>query len=432
MFDGIFRKWVFPSLSSPIMIIKQVIGILIFFRGINYFMNSTIYEKSFFLLGIILFCTSLIFGHGNVLVAIYGCLPYWFGLSVCYIISRVITMTDFYLMCKILIYIWPFNALLMILQFSLPTGHWLNATGSRNDELSVDAAIGELGGLFRPSGIFMNDLILSNVVIIITPLILYFIFFKKDIINRKILILAYLSCWIVSIFGVSRTCVFYCVGSTLYFFVFFFGIKKIGLFLKYIFIILVAVIIFFTTPLGETAINNMSNRFDTAAEVSSKSDDVVTAVFDDIYSRNIAYLINAIVDPKTLDGESVPILGFGQGLSTQVGGRIINNGKIADHSGFALAEWDGLRIICESGTLLGLCVLFVRLMYVFRYLPKLFYFRRKKMYLTLALYPSFFFLFYVLSTWGNVTTANCAYLIGGLFLFVLNYEKCFDNSSTYI
>ena len=423
MFDGILRKWMFPSLSGQIMMIKQVIGIFIFLKGFKHFNVSTAYEKGFFVLGIVLLFTSLLFGHGNFIVAIYGCLPYWFGLSVCFIIYKTIRKEDVLWMSKILIYFFSLNTMLIIIQFMLPTTHWLNTTGGEVADNVADAAIGDLAGAFRPSGIFMHNVMLSSTILFLIPIIFYFLFVKKDFIKRNILLIAYFCCWISSVFAVSRTCVFYCVGATV-FSLFIFGFKHIGKLMNFIIFFIVATVFALSTSLGQHALDNMNNRFDNAAaSSSSKKTSTFEGTINDIYNRNIGYLIDAIVNPKTLDGKSVPFFGYGQGLSTQVGGRLYNNGEMAANSGFALAEWDGLRIICESGTLLGLIVLWFRLAYVFRFLPKLPYFRRRKMFLSLAIYPSFFFSFYVMFTWGNVTNANFAYLVGGLFLATYKYEK---------
>ena len=87
-----------------------------------------------------------------------------------------------------------------------------------------------------------------------------------------------------------------------------------------------------------------------------------------------------------------------------------------ENSGFSLAEFDGLRIMCESGLLLGWSIIFLRLGYVLRFLIKAVRFKRQKYFLAFCLLPPFFISFYLLSNWGNIFSANMAFVIGGLFL----------------
>ena len=134
--------------------------------------------------------------------------------------------------------------------------------------------------------------------------------------------------------------------------------------IKYIPLIIVGLMILSYVPSVNEALNSMSNRFTNASQ--SQFDDLTTAegTLKDLYNRNIVYNLRALIQPKTLDGEDVPFWGFGQGMSTQVGGRLLS---INRNAGFSLAEWDGLRIMCESGMIFGWIIIFVRIGYAFRF-----------------------------------------------------------------
>lgn len=427
VFDGILRKWLFPSLSIPIMVIKQIIAIWIVFKASRYYSKFGVWEISFMIVGGIVFVTSLLFGHQNLLVAIWGCLPYFFGLTLCCIIANVLSFDDVCTIGKTMVYFIPINAALTVIQLVLPVGHWLNYKAGESEDTIANMSAISLAGGFRPSGIFMSTGGLSQYLLMAMGFLLYFMFINQNVIkNRKLLVVAYLCCWITSVCAVSRTCVFYVLGMTAYalFFLIIKDKKMLSRVIRYSVIFAFAFGILLLTPLGKSATDNMGDRFVAASEsnVGTQKSTLYGTVYD-IYNRNIAYLLDALIEPKTIDGESVPFWGYGQGMSTQTGGKLLSGGKEVKNAGFLLAEWDGLRIMCESGLLLGWIILFIRLGYVFRFVGKLNLYARRNMYLCVFLYPMFMLTFFVMNTWGNVTNASIAYLAGGMFLAVRRMKK---------
>lgn len=413
LYDGSIRKWILPAYSSQIMLVKQIVAILIFIFGLKYFIKSSIWEKSFFIVGIILFLTSLIFGHGNLFVSLWGCLPFWFGLSVSYIIGKSVNQKDLYSYIRIIIITSIINSVLLILQFTLSPSHILNYRGYEVKSNIADISVSELNGGFRPPGLFMISNQNSLFILLSLSIIIFYIYSKSYIINKKILYISLFLGIIGSVCSASRTSIFYLIGIiiySIYMNVNKYMIKKV---IKTFFIIIPIVICLFLSPFGKSAVSNIGNRFEHASESQYKGETTMVGTLYDIYYRTIQYNVNALIYPKTLDGSDVPFWGYGQGMSTQVGGRMLNINK---NSGFALAEFDGLRIVCESGLLLGWIVIYIRLGYVLRFIPYIIKIRRRRICLSAMLYPVFFISFYLLNTWGNAYQANISFLIAGLFL----------------
>lgn len=410
-YDAIFRKWITPSLSNIIMPIKIFVCILIILKGYKYVKSYTVWEKSFAFIGCILFFTSLMLGHGNLYVTIWGCLPYWIGLTCCYTLGKILSINDIKRIGVLIVYTAIFHSILTIIQFTLPVNHFLNVGAAAIDQIAEMTA-GELSGMFRPQGIFMTTA--PTFMLLALSFILYFLNFSKGVISRKILILSFVLTVTAAIFSTSRSTIFVLSGLLLYF-IFFCVNKRIsGNIIKYMLVIIPFMFLITLTPLGKIAINNMGNRFSNASEtVSGDRGKTTKGNLLDIYNRTVGYNINAILDPHTLDGERPPFWGYGQGISTQTGGRLLGNTK---HSGFALAEWDGLRIMCESGYLFGWIVIYIRMAYVCRFLPKLSLMKRSQKMLAMMLFPSFFISFFLSNTWGNAFNACIAFLIGGMFL----------------
>lgn len=419
LYDGILRKWFLVSLSAPLMMIKQLIAVLIFLVGIRYWDRMRNWEKSFFIIGICVFITTLLFGHHNLIVAAYGCLPYWFGLPVCFIIGQVVKYNDLIRIGKILVYTSLVNSALLILQFNLPITHILNYQGGEVEESIIGFTISSLQGGFRPSGLFLHNTQNSMFQMISLSYILYFLYLGTGRMNRNLLYVALVLDLVSLPFSVSRTNIFYQLGVLVFFAVFCLRWERKSRLLQSLPLLALALYAMTYVPIFNSAMNTLSARFSEASQSQFSNVSTTTGTLMDLYNRNIVYNIEAILRPRTLDGESVPFWGFGQGMSTQVGGRLLG---ITKNSGFALAEWDGLRIMCESGYLFGWAIIFIRIAYSFRYLFRINRMRRKHNNLSLVLLPVFLVSFYLLNNWGNIFLSNFSFLVGGLFLASLRFR----------
>lgn len=399
--------------------IKQLLAVIICVVGIHYFPKMSNWEKSFFTIGIFVFITTLIFGHHNLIVAAYGCLPYWFGLPVCYIMGKVLNYDDLIKIGWIIVITSIFNAILLIVQFNLPINHILNYQGGELERELQGHSISSLQGAFRPSGIFVHNT--QNALFQMMALIylLYFLFVRA-IQPRRTLLIITLVLNIVSLpFSISRTNIFYQLGIFLFFFFFCMQKTQKKSLVKNVPFVIIGLVILTFVPTVDRAIDTIVARFADANEDQFVGTTTLQGTLLDLYNRSIDYNIKAIIRPRTFDGESIPFWGFGQGMSTQVGGRILG---VTENAGFALAEWDGLRIMCESGYIFGWAIIFIRIAYSFRYLFSIKKFRRKHNYLSLILLPGFLVSFYLLNNWGNLFLSNISFFIGGLFLASLKFR----------
>lgn len=410
-FDAIFRKWILPNQSFVIMPIKMAVMVLIVLIGRKY-VKFTAWEVSFALVGTLLFIITLIFGHQNVLVDLWGCYPYWFALTGSYILGKILSADDVIRIGKFLVYISIAHNILTCIQSVLPVSHFLNATANDSiHDMSMTAA--DLAGGYRPPGIMMSTSLSMLLAISAYAFMLVF-YYTKNIMKEKILFIGIGLTFIGGVCATSRTYVMCVLGMTAYFLFLCSNPQMTKKVLKIFSGVIVVALILMFTPQGEKAFDNMMNRFDNASQsnIGNKGNTFEGTIYD-IYNRNIAYNIEAMIDPHTIDGEGVPLLGYGQGMSTQTGGKLMGNTK---NSGFALAEWDGLRIVCESGIVFGWIVIIIRMGYVLRFVGHLSYYKRKKRLIALLLWPCFFIGFYLITTWGNAANLCFAIFIAGLFM----------------
>lgn len=413
LFDAIVRKWLLPGLSSQVMMVKQIIAVLIVLKGISSIKELSCWEKSFAFIGLCVFIISLLAGHGNFTVALYGCLPYWFGLTTSYIIGQTLNRKDLQSIGKLIIYTSIFNSLLIIVQYLLPVNNILNYTGGTVAENITGLSAAELAGTYRPAGIFMHATQSGLFMLLSFALILYFLLIDTKSIKRKVIVIACFLDVIACICSVSRTVIFMHIGTLLFFSYFCHNRDFIKKTLKLTFYAIPIIIVLILTPFGQNAISNIMTRFDEASRIQYKKKSTAEGTIADLWNRNVTYNINAIIDPHTIKGDTIPFWGYGQGISTQIGGKLLD---VKSKSGFAYAEFDGLRIMCESGYLFGWLTIIIRLGYSFRFLPQLNKLKRRRKYLCIILFPPFLISFYLINTWGNVFLSNWAFLCGGLFL----------------
>src|SRR5690554_2937496 len=90
VFEGALRKWFLPGLATPLLIIRDPIALWLVFvtwkRGIlpfNWVMFTII------LITIISFITTLLFGHGNFFVTLYGARIFMIHIPLIFVIGVI-------------------------------------------------------------------------------------------------------------------------------------------------------------------------------------------------------------------------------------------------------------------------------------------------------------------------------------------------------
>ena len=73
IFEGALRKWLLPSLSTPLLVIRDPIAIWIFITARQKgYLKFNAYSFLMVVTGLISAFTALTIGHGNLFVAIFG------------------------------------------------------------------------------------------------------------------------------------------------------------------------------------------------------------------------------------------------------------------------------------------------------------------------------------------------------------------------
>ncbi len=342
IFEGALRKWVLPSLATPLLIVRDPIAIYLIVRAMYLnvkFSNAYIVFASIVtLLSLIITIT---FGHGNLFVAIYGARIMMLHFPLIFIIGAVFTKEDILKMGRVLLAINILMTLIVYLQFSSPQSAFINIGLGGEGSSGFSGAM----GYFRPPGTFSFITGLSSFYIMVSVYVFYFWLSGEKI--SKVLLYASTLALIFSLpLTVSRTAVggvvlvglFALVGSATSF-------KTIIRIVLTIF----ALFILFTILQKTTTVFNLGtevfmSRVDTASEQSGGFE-------ESFFSRAIDGFVAPIV--RLLE---MPFFIGNLGMGTNAGAQMLSGSN-----GFLIAEDELSRIGGEQGLLLGGAIILLRL-----------------------------------------------------------------------
>jgi hypothetical protein len=342
LFEGALRRWILPGYSDILFLIRDPIAIYIIYtawKNKQTWINS--YVILMFLLTVVSFYSAIFVGHGNILTAMFGLRITILHFPLIFIIGQSFKRKDIILVVQILTILCIPMLGLIILQFYSPQSAFVN--------IGIGGGLSEgfsgVSGYFRPPGTFS----FTNGLVLFYTISLSFVLWgiHYDIGLPKWLQYLSLICVFLSIpFSISRALLIgLCITMVFYSILF---IKKY-LNYKNIFTILtiffVSVFLQFNIDVFATSIDIFISRFNAANE--AEGGDIID-VINNRYLGGIFYAINSL--------ESVPFWGYGLGIGTIAGSKLAIDKII-----FVISEGEWGRIIGETGTLLGLGQIFLRI-----------------------------------------------------------------------
>src|SRR5580704_17833179 len=152
--EGALRKWIFPSLSTPLLVIRDPLVLLIYVQAVRcrrfpvsgpmvaYFLLLT----GFTLLALFQMVAGL---GGGPLVAIYGLRTDFLHLPLIFLIPQVFSYGDVVKLGRWILILSIPMAGLMMWQFRSPPDRWINAT-TIADAQQITFTLGKI----RPAGTF--------------------------------------------------------------------------------------------------------------------------------------------------------------------------------------------------------------------------------------------------------------------------------------
>jgi hypothetical protein len=343
IFEGGLRKWVLPSLATPLLLVRDPLAIWLLIiawkRGV-YVFNT--YVVSIYVLSITAFFTAIFFGHGNFFVGIYGVRTLIVHFPLIFIIGKIFNYDDVLKIGKFIIWLTPPMTVLLFLQFYSPQSSFVNRG------VGGDAAGGGFTGalgFFRPPATFS----FTNGTALFYSLSACFVFYfwlgAKQYINKTLLICATVALLISIPLSISRT-LFFSILITA-FFILIGMLRKKRYILQVIIVVILAVGSFAALSqlkLFQTATKAFSTRFSNASETEGG--------LEGTFQKRV---IHTLIGPIA-NSDELPFLGYGIGMGTNVGSMLLT-GK----NQFLISETEWGRLIGEMGILMGCCVILIRL-----------------------------------------------------------------------
>jgi hypothetical protein len=343
MFEGALRKWVVPSLSTPLLIIRDPVLFLIYGMAII----SGIIPRTKFLLvvaGLALasFCFAFLAGQNNLFVTLFGIRCNYLHLPLIWVMAEAFTRKDVENVGVFFLFMAIAMTALMIVQFKAPIESWINR-GIGEDEMGQ---IYGAAGHIRPPGFFT---------FITGPMVFFPLataFFLNALSAGKqnwwriaLLIVSGFAIAIALPISISRGTM---IGTLVVLAVYVLGLMKTGIlnlsFLRFGAMGVLLLVALSFLPIFKEARVVFMDRWDTAA----------AEVQGDAVGSLVSRVLIAFSQPiDTI--ERTPTFGYGIGVGTNAGAAML-----AGRTGFLLAEDEWGRVIMELGPVLGLCFIALR------------------------------------------------------------------------
>jgi hypothetical protein len=152
IFEGALRKWVFPGLSNPLLVVRDPVAVLAILAGLGILRRSRWWPwvLGLWALAAIAAVLAIVFGHGDVFTAVYGARILLLHLPLVFLFPLVFDREDVWVFAKALLVVCIPMTALIALQYSLPQSHFLNVAPGGEEGGGFGGALGR----YRPPGTF--------------------------------------------------------------------------------------------------------------------------------------------------------------------------------------------------------------------------------------------------------------------------------------
>ena len=345
IFEGALRKWILPSLATPLLVIRDPIAIYIIYRAFNLKLNFTNSYVVFAWLSTT-FCLiiSIVFGHGNLFVGLYGARIMFLHFPLVFIIGKVFIKDDVLKMGRVLLAINILMTVIVFFQFSSPQTAFINIGIGGEGSAGFSGAM----GYSRPPGTFSFISGLTVFYTIVSVFVFYF-WLSKEPCSRILLAAS----TIALVIGLPLTISRGAVGGVVL--VALFAAIAAGTSRK---TILKLLLISFSFSILIIVLKNTTSIFNIGLEVFTSRVD--TANGDEGLKETVFLrALNSFIDPivNILDQ---PMIAGNLGMGTNAGSQLLN-GKVT----YLISEGELGRVSGEQGIIFGGLIIGLRIILAF-------------------------------------------------------------------
>lgn len=341
IFEGALRKWFLPGLATPLLIIRDPLAMWMLYeawrRGI---FPANHYITSLALITLISGIATLLLGHRNMYVMLFGARVLLLHFPIMFVMATVLDQNDVVRIGKLFIWLAVPMFVIICLQFNSPQHTWINR-GIGGDEHGSGFA-GALG-YFRPSATFSFSTGTTQFYGMLTAFVFFF-WLRPNLINKLLLVAATLSLFAAIPVTISRGVLFQIVVALLFMIIA--SAKNVKFIFRLILTGLLLALAFFalkSQPLIATAMDVFATRIDQG----SRYEGGLQGTLGDRF-------LGELTQPFKL-AATQPFWGYGMGKGTNVGSMLLTGG-----TDFLIAENEWGRLIGEMGLYLGLGIILIR------------------------------------------------------------------------
>lgn len=353
IFEGVFRKWIVPQFSAPLLLIRDPVVVAVYLLAMRArLFPQNIYVVSLAIIAFLSWATGIIVLlplyslRTTTLVTGFGIRSDFLHLPLIFIIPAVLDFEDVKRVGRWTIIGMIPMALLMVWQFAAPPDSFINRAAGVGEGLQIQAG----GGKVRPPGVFS---FVSGTIYYLSAVAAFLLYTTLARIPCKTWLLSASGAALIVALGVS--------GSRSTVLAVAFVVASVGIILlirpslvskfgRHLFLAFVLIWAISYLPIFREGLGILSDRFIESAESAD------TSVVGNLTSR----VLDGFTEPLRII-TSVPLGGFGLGVGTNGGAAFLTGG--AD---FLLSENEWSRILLESGPILGLAFLIWRCALAFR------------------------------------------------------------------
>jgi hypothetical protein len=340
IFEGAMRKWLVPSLSAPLLVVRDPVVLLIYLQALRcrrFPMNGSILVGGILVAGFILMALAQILAGvgGGPIVAVYGLRTDFLHLPLIFVIPRVFSYFDVIKLGKWVLLLSIPMTILMVMQYQAPAGSWLNAA-TKADAQQLSYVLGKV----RPAGTFSFITGAAHFFGIATAFLLFGLSQSK-VFPRWLLAASLLSVAVVQPVSGSRTLVLGCglvfVAAVL------FGLFHPNRSMRTLMIaalLTVSIGALSFTSFFREAIDTFMLRWDSASGSTGGVQHGIIGRFFSEFAEPFEYLPQA------------GLIGKGLGMGTNAASALLTGALV-----FLLVEGEWGRVVLEVGPFLGFAYL---------------------------------------------------------------------------
>jgi len=344
IFEGVFRKWIVPQFSAPLLLVRDPVVVAIYVLALRArLFPQNAFVVSLEIIALLCWATGIIVLlplyslRTAILVTGFGIRSDFLHLPLIFIIPAVLSFEDVKRIGRWTIIGMIPTAVLMVVQFAATPESFINRAAGLGEGLQIQAG----GGKVRPPGVFS----------FVSGTIYYASAVAAFLLHATLARLPYRT-WLLGASGAALIIGLGVSGSRSAVLAVGVVVASVGVILlvrpslvskslRHLFLAVVVLWLISFLPIFQEGLGILSDRFVESAESAE------TTIFGNLTSR----VLGGYIDSLRLVA-SVPLGGFGLGVGTN-GGAVFLTGE-AD---FLLSENEWSRILLESGPILGLAFL---------------------------------------------------------------------------